>query len=128
MRPQEPPWPRLSGALSGDSPSTVLFDCITLWLTNLLAPFGDTPDRGEGLALGEKEGHRLLEAVLNWEEAAPKGGRETLLVSNQVETGLISPWPLGRIFQDLSGLTHQMFAAAADEVYLMSAGLPQKVK
>ena len=117
-----------SGALSGDSPSTVLFDCITLWLTNLLAPFGDTPDRGEALALGEKEGHRLLEAVLNWEEAAPKGARETLLVSNQVETGLISPWPLGRIFQDLSGLTHQMFAAVADEVYLMSAGLPQKVK
>ncbi len=117
-----------SGALSGDSTSTVLFDCITLWLTNLLAPFGDTPNREEALSLGEKEGRRLLEAVLNWEEAAPKGSRETLMVSNQVETGLISPWPLGRIFQDLSGLTHQMFAAAADEVYLMSAGLAQKLK
>lgn len=114
--------------LNSAGPATVLFDCITLWLTNLLAPFGDKPDREEALELGKREGRRLLEALQSWENAAPKGERETLLVSNHVETGLISPWPLGRIFQDLAGLTHQLFAGAADEVFLMTAGLPQKLK
>ena len=117
-----------SAAPSKTRPSTVLFDCITLWLTNLLMPFGDKPNREEALALGEKEGRRLLEAVLAWENAAEKGQRETLIVSNHVEAGLISPWPLGRIFQDIAGLTHQMFAAEAEEVYLMTAGIPQKLK
>ena len=117
-----------SGVPEGIQPSTVLFDCITLWLTNILAPFGDKPDREKALAAGEKEGRRLLEAVLNWEKAAPEGKRETLIVSNHVEAGLISPWPLGRIFQDIAGLTHQMFAARATQVYLLTAGIPQKLK
>jgi len=115
-------------APSGLQPSTVLFDCITLWLTNILAPFGETPDREEALALGEKEGRKLLKAVLDWEQAAPGGAREVLIVSNHVESGLISPWPLGRIFQDITGLTHQMFAQQASQVYLMTAGIPQKLK
>ena len=48
-----------SAALPGLQPSTILFDCITLWLTNILAPFGDTPDREEALALGEEIGRFL---------------------------------------------------------------------
>lgn len=112
----------------GDAPATVLFDCVTLWLTNLLMPMGDSPDRTEAFALGELETRRLLESVLSWERSGIPGSRETLFVSNQVEAGLISPWPLGRIFQDLAGLTHQLLASAADEVFLMTAGLPQKLK
>lgn len=120
-----------SGALPGE-PSTVLLDCITLWLTNLLAPLGDEPDRRKALDLGAEELSRLTTAVTAWESVDPENSaipaRQTLIVSNQVETGLISPWPLGRIFQDLAGLTHQSLASAADEVYLMTAGLPQKLK
>lgn len=117
-----------SKPLNKDTPGTVLFDCVTLWLTNLLAPMGDSPDRTEAFTLGEREAKRLLESVLSWERSAAAGSRETIFVSNLVETGLISPWPLGRIFQDLAGLTHQLLAAAADEVFLMTAGLPQKLK
>ena len=35
---------------------------------------------------------------------------------------------MGRIFQDLAGLVHQALAAAADEVYVMNAGLPLRLK
>jgi adenosylcobinamide kinase/adenosylcobinamide-phosphate guanylyltransferase len=125
--------------------STVLFDCLTLWLTNLLAPMGDEPDREEAMNLGGTESRRLLEAMLRWENGDAAGKeyethaespalngisapRRTLVVSNLVETGLISPWPLGRVFQDLAGLTHQYFASRAEAVYLMTAGLPQKIK
>ncbi len=110
-----------------EHPSTVLLDCITLWLTNILAPLGDKPERTKALEMGQKKIVELTDAIMQWEQSAP-GLHEAILVSNQVETGLISPWPLGRIFQDIAGLGHQALAAVADEVYLMSAGLPQKLK
>lgn len=103
---------------------TILLDCITSWLTNLIAPLGDEPNRSEVFQLGEMEVGRLIESILSWE----RGGGECLVVSNLVETGLVSPWPLGRVFQDLAGLTHQRLAAAAQRVYLMSAGLPLRLK
>ena len=109
-------------------PVTVLLDCITLWLTNLLTPMGDEPNRVEALELGGKEVRRLADEILAWESGNPSLNREAIIVSNLVETGLISPWPLGRIFQDLAGLTHQMLAAEANEVFLLTAGLPQKLK
>lgn len=116
-------------ALTGSNapePVTILLDCLTLWLTNLLAPLGDEPDRDEALRLGENAAEDLLKAVTDWERAANER-RITLIVSNQVENGLVSPWPLGRIFQDLAGLTHQKFAAAASEVYVMNAGRPLRL-
>ncbi|MDF1566833.1 MAG: bifunctional adenosylcobinamide kinase/adenosylcobinamide-phosphate guanylyltransferase [Spirochaetaceae bacterium] len=109
-------------------PATVLLDCITLWLTNLLTPMGDEPNRGQALELGRKEVRRLVDEILAWESGDPSLDREAIIVSNLVETGLISPWPLGRIFQDLAGLTHQMIAAEANEVFLLTAGLPQRIK
>ena len=111
-----------------DGPATVLLDCLTLWLTNLLAPLGDEPDRVRALETGTAAAADLIEAVKAWENALPKGRRLCIMVSNQVETGLISPWPLGRIFQDLAGLTHQAVAADADEVYMTAAGLPLQLK
>lgn len=116
------------GSITKAGAATVLFDCLTLWLTNLLAPFGDEPDRESAMKLVGMECRGLLDAVEKWEAGAPEGERQTLIVSNLVETGLISPWPLGRIFQDLAGLTHQMFASRAGGVYLMTAGLAQKLK
>ena len=110
------------------APATVLLDCITLWLTNVLSPMGDEPNRDEALELGGKEVRRLMDEILTWESGRPTMNREAIIVSNLVETGLISPWPLGRIFQDLAGLSHQMIAAAANEVFLLTAGLPQRIK
>ena len=110
-----------------EQPSTVLLDCITMWLTNLLMPLGEDPDRDEALETGRGAVAGLVEAVTGWERTAP-GDREAIIISNQVEVGLISPWPLGRLFQDLAGLSHQAMAGAADEVYVMNAGLPLRLR
>jgi adenosylcobinamide kinase/adenosylcobinamide-phosphate guanylyltransferase len=40
----------------------------------------------------------------------------------------VSPYPLGRRFQDLLGLVNQRVAAAAQRVYLVVAGIPLLVR
>jgi adenosylcobinamide kinase/adenosylcobinamide-phosphate guanylyltransferase len=51
-----------------------------------------------------------------------------LVVSNEVGMGVVPPSRLGRFFRDMLGLANQRFALAADEVILMVAGLPWKLK
>ncbi len=101
----------------------VLIDCVTLWVTNLmLAGAGDSddvPPEVEAATMAEVD--RLL--------AAYRAGAATfLLVSNEVGLGLVPPNPLGRAYRDLLGRVNQRLAAAADEVYLLVAGLPVELK
>lgn len=51
-----------------------------------------------------------------------------IMVTNEVGWGLVPENPLGRQFRDLAGLFNQKVAAISDEVYLMVAGIPVKVK
>ena len=89
----------------------VLVDCLTLWLTNLL--------------LGEYDIDEAVEAMF---EALADRRAPTVLVSTEVGLGIVPESALGRQFRDLAGTLHQRVAARADEVVLMVAGLPLKVK
>ena len=85
----------------------LLVDCLTLWLSNLLAA-GD---------------HRLsteTEALLDVLPALP--GR-VLLVSNEVGQGIVPTNPLARRFRDEAGRLHQAVAGRCDRVILVVAGL-----
>ena len=98
-------------ALSACSTIPALVDCLTLWLSNLMLADADI----------EKE-IRGLEASLA-SRAAP-----TVLVANEVGSGIVPEYPLGRRFRDLQGVLNQRIAARADRVVLMVAGLPLAVK
>lgn len=90
----------------------LLVDCLTLWLSNLLAA-GD---------------HRLsteTEALLDVLPALP--GR-VLLVSNEVGQGIVPTNPLARRFRDEAGRLHQAVAGRCDRVTLVVAGLPLTLK
>ena len=51
-----------------------------------------------------------------------------ILVTNEVGMGLVPPYPLGRAYRDLLGKANQVLAQAADEAYLIVAGLPLALK
>lgn len=89
----------------------VLVDCLTLWLTNHLLADHDL----------DAECARL-ETVL----AKPRG--PWFVVSNEVGLGIVPDNALSRRFRDAAGRLHQRIASVADEVVLMVAGLPLKVK
>jgi adenosylcobinamide kinase/adenosylcobinamide-phosphate guanylyltransferase len=61
-------------------------------------------------------------------EVFQQTGASYFLVSSEVGLSLVPPNPLGRRFQDLLGLVNQRVAAAADEVYLVVAGIPVEIR
>jgi adenosylcobinamide kinase/adenosylcobinamide-phosphate guanylyltransferase len=90
----------------------LLVDCLTLWLSNLLAA-GD--DRLEA------EVRALLHTL-------PTLPGHLLLVSNEVGQGIVPVNPLARRFRDEAGLLHQAVARCCDRVTLVIAGLPLTLK
>ncbi|NIO72483.1 MAG: hypothetical protein GTN71_26535 [Anaerolineae bacterium] len=72
------------------------------------------------------------EAILDEVEALIRAAREAnaqvMVVSNEVGMGIVPLTRLGRIFRDIAGRANQALAQAADEVYVMWAGLPQRLK
>jgi adenosylcobinamide kinase / adenosylcobinamide-phosphate guanylyltransferase len=102
----------LAGALAAlPRSATVLVDCLTLWLSNLMLAGRDI----------ETEIRRLEEAMLA--HTAP-----LVLVSNEVGSGIVPDNALARRFRDFQGLLNQRVAARADRVVLVVAGLPMIVK
>ena len=101
-----------------DRYDTVLLDCLTLWVSNLLLR-GD----GHGAASVDipTEARRLLEAYA-------AGTSSWIVVSNEVGLGVVPPTELGRAYADELGRVNRMVAAAADVVYFMAAGLPLTLK
>jgi adenosylcobinamide kinase/adenosylcobinamide-phosphate guanylyltransferase len=53
---------------------------------------------------------------------------ETIVVTNEVGTGVVPDNPAARLFRDEHGWLNQAVAAACDEVFLVTAGLPLRLK
>ena len=97
---------------------TVLLDCLTLWVSNLLLQ--SSGERQARPDIGA-EGHRLLRLY-------GEGDASWIVVSNEVGLGVIPANELGRAYADELGRVNQIFAAAADDLIVMFAGLPVNLK
>ena len=96
----------------------VLVDCITMLVSNLLVGEGGDKDK-EGRVITEID--QLIECIDKLEVTV-------IIVSNEVGLGLVPENRLGRLYRDILGRTNQLLAQHADEVYVMVAGIPLKVK
>jgi adenosylcobinamide kinase/adenosylcobinamide-phosphate guanylyltransferase len=110
----------------------VLMDCMTFLVANYLMeavapkddPFGDLradpfDPQIEADVVTEVE---TLVAYMQESEV------ELLVVSNEVGLGVVPPYELGRAYRDILGRANQILAQHADEVQLLVAGIPMKVK
>ena len=91
----------------------LLVDCLTLWLSNLLAQ----PDDGTF----ECERDALLATL-------PQLPGDILLVSNEVGLGIVPLGEITRRFVDEAGRLHQALGAQCDRVLFVAAGLPLALK
>ncbi len=101
----------------------VIVDCLTLWLTNLLAGAERLPPAASADALPRFRDER--DALL---AALPELPGRVLLVANEVGLGLVPENALGRLFRDEAGRLNQAVAARCDRVTLVAAGLPLVLK
>ena len=107
-------------ALADHGSATVLVDCLTLWVNNLLFAAEQA-----GRELTEDDVTTAARAVA---DAARAGGGVTIFVTNEVGLGVVPDNPLARRFRDLAGRCNQAVAAAADEVILLVSGIPLTLK
>jgi len=102
--------PRALATATADG-AAALVDCLTLWLSNLMAAGHDVEARTATLIQG-----------------LPRLRGPVVFVSNEVGLGIVPDNALARTFRDHAGELHQAIAAAADRVYVVTAGLPQLLK
>jgi len=112
----------------GRANTVVVIDCLTLMLSNLLL---------KGVGHGSAQGtHRVsagvVEETLRESERVAEAARSVpatvIVVANEVGAGVVPATALGRAFRDLAGAASQIVAAYADEVYVMHAGIPTRIK
>ncbi len=96
-----------------DGYDTVLLDCLTLWVSNLMHA------EGERDVFAETE--RLLDCYR-------KQDASWIVVSNEVGLGIVPMTKLGRDYADQLGRVNQLVAAEADDVWFVAAGLPLNLK
>jgi adenosylcobinamide kinase/adenosylcobinamide-phosphate guanylyltransferase len=102
---------RLPDALrSVDAGRTVIVDCLTLWVSNLLEQ-----------DLGDDE-------VRTWAadaaDAAAHHDGEAIVISNEVGSGIVPMTPLGRRYQDLLGEVNAIWVERSSRAALVVAGRP----
>lgn len=114
---------RLGAALQGLQPpaGTVILDCVTLWVSNILLSRPEGTPAKALLSAVEEE----IESFLS---AQRRLGGQWLLVSNEVGMGIVPAYPLGRLYRDALGWANQRLAQEAARVVWMVAGIPMLVK
>lgn len=108
----------IAGVLKGAHHyETVLVDCLTLWINNLIFSSNHSLTK-----------EWLEEKIKEWHSEALLYPGTLILVTGEVGLGIVPENALSRLYRDLVGWCNQLVAQRADEVYLVSCGLPLKLK
>lgn len=104
---------------------TVIVDCVTLLVNNIFTKYTGLDSEITDAALLEKEVTAEIKELIACLDST---AADFIIVTNEVGLGLVPLNPMARLYRDLLGKANQILAARADEVYLLVAGLPVKIK
>ncbi len=95
----------------------VLIDCITIYVTNML--LGGHKEEGA---------EHITNAINKLCSVCKKVPFHVTMVTNEVGYGIVPDNALSRRFRDVAGYANQIIAREADNVYLVTAGIENKIK
>lgn len=106
--------------------NTILFDCLTIYLSNIICSMSQTELLDEKLV-----NDNIMSAVDSLIKAAIKvraDGKKIIFVTNEVGAGIVPENHLARLYRDVSGLANQRIAAVANNVIAVMAGIAVDIK
>jgi len=107
---------KLASALQdlGGRAEVVVVDSLTLWVANLM-----------GIYPAEEA---FRQECLRLTQVLARAPFDSIIVTDEVGSGIVPDNAVARCFRDRLGLTNQRVAQAAGEVFLLVSGYPLKVK
>ena len=107
--------------------STVILDCITLLVNNLMFVDGIDIDTATEQEINELEDY-IKDQVTKLIEEVKKTDLYFVMVTNEIGLGVVPGYKLGRVYCDFVGRVNQMLGKLSDEVYFTVCGIPTKIK
>ena len=106
---------------AGKEHDMVLFDCLTLYISNILCSLEQIGDSAENYRLVREQVCKLI-------DQAKENQGTTIFVTNEVGAGIVPENQLSREYRDVAGIANQFMGKSAEEVYLVTCGLPVDIK
>jgi adenosylcobinamide kinase / adenosylcobinamide-phosphate guanylyltransferase len=104
-----------------DSVAPMLVDCLATWLARIMDDCG--------LWAGDPDASSLLHARTDaLVDAWQRTRRQVIAVSNEVGSGVVPATASGRRFRDELGWLNSRIAAASEQVWLCTAGIPSRLR
>ncbi len=97
--------------------AVILVDCLTVWLSNWLIKL-DVEQSMDSLPL-------IIDELI---KVAQNMNGTIVFVTNEVGSGIVPEYKLGRLFRDYAGILNRRLAELADEVIMVVAGIPVPLK
>jgi adenosylcobinamide kinase/adenosylcobinamide-phosphate guanylyltransferase len=111
-------------ANAGDA-ELIIIDCITMLVNNIFSRYDERQFDTISNAVLEKA---VITEIKQLQKCLKKVDASFLIISNEVGLGLVPDNRMGRLYRDILGRANQMLAQTADEVFLLVAGIPMRVK
>lgn len=92
----------------------IIFDCLTLLISNLMLS-----------GVKDAEIYNKIKSITN---SLKRNCAISIVVTNEVGSGIVPDNELARRFRDLQGRANQIVGKMADCVYLLVSGIPIKIK
>ncbi len=106
-------------AENGRGFDTVIIDCVTLLVSNLMQD-ADTPESRLWAAV-ESEVDAIADAYVQLSATF-------LVVTNEVGLGVVPAYPAGRVYRDVLGRANRALAQISDQAVMLIAGFPVDIK
>ena len=111
----------------GEKHDTVIMDCVTLMVNNLMFTYEIDIDNSTQDEINELEKY-IKEQVEKLLIEIKKTNLYFVIVTNELGLGGVSINKLTRIYTDIIGRINQQIATHSDEVYFVVSGIPMKIK
>lgn len=105
----------------------ILFDCITLMITNMMIDSEINFDNANSKDISKLES-LIVNNVDGFLYVCKNYSKDIIIVSNETGLGLVPSYFMGNYFRDIAGRVNKKISEKVDNVFFMVAGIPIQIK